>query len=163
MTDKLILLETVSSLINSRDLNLDKNIDVTGQYTYNVVGNYIFVTVKNIEDIKDFAKLKRDAGETFPTYDNMTYETALEMLYHHYPYGHTNGSNCFLVNEKYEVLAVQWNSMKHNSFIMAKDISKKWFIVFNNKIKLEASMLYKDAESVRELFNKLRMWYGNKN
>ncbi len=156
-----MFLDTIQNLLNSRpELSLYNNIEIGEEYSYEIVGSSLFVKVISPKDIRDFSRIKRDSWEQNPSFTNLPYEASLEMLYNHYPYSHTNGSNCILVNEDWEILAIQWNNMKNTTYIKSCDAISPWYIVFNNRVAINMQMKYNEINKYEKEFSRLTMKYG---
>lgn len=124
-------------------------------YAINFVWNTIYATVPTHNDTRMFKKICGEHGTETPELSEIWYEDALCLLYHHYPYGHTNGSNVVLVNSDWDILAIQWNKMKHTSTIRVMDVNQKDYIVINNFKKLELKLNMKELQEIKDLLDNL--------
>lgn len=81
------------------------------------------------------------------------YDKALELLFNTYEYWTTNWSNCFLIDENDRIFWISWNLLSHNSFIKVINIKYPWYIVLNNKKRLEHDLFVKDIPTISNWLN----------
>lgn len=150
------LYEVVSNLVYwDRNLTIDEKFNYWDDFWYNIIWNTIQLTILKYDDIRVFRRLLKENATKSPSYQWMDYQTWLELLFLHYPYWHTNWSNCILINELNEVLAVSWNKLDNTTEIITAWTKSPWYIVFNNKKKIHINIKSNELENHRELFDTL--------
>ncbi len=86
--------------------------------------------------------------------DKLPYEWGLEWLFHHYPKWPWDNTNCALVSWN-RVLAVSYNWFKEWRSIEINTTVYPWYIVFNNKFKIEGNYDYYQLRTMNKEFNAL--------
>lgn len=146
MKKKEIINEVTELLFSSNWYVLSDKFDIW-EYWYKIIGHTIFVTIKDRNDKREFKRLVENYSFSAPTFDNLPYNSAIELLYSHYPYGVSNSANSILVNDKEEILAIQWNKLTDNDFIVSAMTAHPWYTILNNKKKLNYILKVSDLDN----------------
>ena len=88
----------------------------------------------------------------------LSWEQAIEMLYHHYMYWYDNKSNCILIDIYNNILAIQYNWLDTVTTIKTDAKFPVWmddFIVINNKKKLSWKYKKDDYDNLIPLLKKI--------
>jgi len=141
-------------------MSIDIDFKVGDWYSYEVVWNIITLTMNNIDSkwkVKDHIILSRFRNlvklvwaeiADIPYNWEIWYDDGLRWLYHHYPYWDWNFTNCCLIDGQSNILAVQYNWCKHTRCIQIEWTLNKWYIVLNNKKKVEWTLKYKHFDKL---------------
>lgn len=138
---------------NSVGYMLDKDYIIWEEYAYIIVGNVIFITLENKEDAIMFRRLSQDWWTKVPMV-NLDLQSALELLFVHYPYWYTNSSNSYLINNDGYILWAIYNGMKHNANIVVDWVKEKEFVQLKNWTKIDGKFKWADVDKL----NKLIIW-----
>jgi len=148
------LYEAVSNLVYwEKHLTIDTAYIIWETFSYNIIWNSIKLTIPHKNDIREFRRLIQDNESKSPSFNWLDYNSSLELLFLHFPYWHTNWSNCILINEKNDVLAISWNGENNTTEIISWWLKNPWYIVLNNKKKLSINMKSDELEKYREWLN----------
>lgn len=143
--------EAVSNLVyGDRHLTIDSKYDLWETFSYEIVWNAIRLTLMSYNDIREFRRLMQDNEAKSPSFDWLDYESSIELLFTHYKWGHTNWSNCILVNEHNDVLAISWNGQNNTTEIISAGLKNPWYIVLNKVKKLSIEMKTNELEKYSE-------------
>lgn len=123
------------------------------KYNYTIIWNCVKLTIEKKDDIRIFRKLIIEFEAFIPEYYSLSYEASLELLYHHYPRWYDNWSNAILVNELWDVIAIQWNGLKTTTTVSSAGI-KSDKIIINNSKQLDYQIKYKDLDQITDWLNK---------
>ena len=146
MTKKDLISSVTELLFSSNGYILSDKFEIW-EYWYKIVGHTIFVSIKDRNDKREFKRLVESYSFVAPTFDNLPYNSAIELLYSHYPYGVSNSANSILTNDKDEILAIQWNWLEDNDYIISSMTAHPWYTILNNKKKIEYILKVSDLEN----------------
>jgi hypothetical protein len=149
------LLKEISDLINWDNWYSISDEYEIWNFNYKIIGNIIIITIPHRNDLRAFKTLLRDCGSKTPSFDNLDCQTSIELLFNHYPYWHTNWSNCFLIDDNNQIFWISWNWMEHNSFIKSSAIKYPWHIIINNQKKLDYNLYVEDIPKITNFLNSL--------
>jgi len=152
------LIKKISELIQSENwytISDEYNIWDTW-YGFTIVGTVIILSLAHRNDLRAFKTIIRDNGSKSPIFDNIDYQTAIDLLFNHYPYGHTDWSNCFLIDDSNQIFWISWNKSEHNSFIKAHWIVHPGYILINKTKKLDYNLYVEDIWGVTNFLNNLK-------
>ena len=121
MNKKWKLIDKIETLVNQWYV-LHWEYDTGDEYWYEKIGNMtLIITLKNkyydtrskqnkylSKDVldrtfKNLIKTVNAETVTPPVTKELWYEDSLRWLYHHYPYGETDGSNVILINWRWQI------------------------------------------------------------
>lgn len=93
--------------------------------------------------------------QSMPKTLQLSWEQSLEALFFHYPYWYDNNSNCVLLNTDNKILGIQYNWLGKTTHIKTDCIYNPWYIVINNKKKIEWIYGIKDYNNLLPLLKKI--------
>ena len=152
LNNKFLLWEEYKSEV----MDGSKTIQITMKNTYFDGRSKSYKNMKEAMVNTAFKKLVKELGAELlhtPFNAELAYEDALRWLYHHYPFGEGNFTNCILVSWM-RIVAIQWNWLKHTRMLHC-DVVIPDYIVLNNKKKLEWSYTTRDLEDLEPILKKL--------
>lgn len=109
---------------------------------------------------RTFRNIIRDTNaETIkpPITRELGYEDSLRLLFLHYPYSETNWSNCILVSNRKDIVAIQYNWRSRTNHIYTELNNLPNFIVINNKKKVEGRYEVTDYPEIEERLKTLSL------
>jgi len=168
MQKKWQLMDAIAPLINEWWL-IHATYDVGDEYGYKEVGNntikivlkkgyfdnwlYKEHSTKSLNRMfNNIIKKVNAEVVNCPMVNELWWEDSLRLLYHHYPYSETNGSNSVLINWTGRIIAIQYNFCKDVSYIHSIDaINIPDYIVLNNKKKLQWEYYVEDYKKLEPM------------
>lgn len=117
-----------------------KVVQITMRDTYYDKRSQTFknMSKKKIQEAFDKLIIETNAEVLSAPYNSeLGYDDCLRLLYHHYPFGDGNFTNCAIINVENQILAIQYNWCENTRFIHVDVINPPKYVVLNNKKKLD--------------------------